>query len=239
MNIVIPMAGLGSRFKFTHKEPKPLIDVDGQPMVKAVIETLRPKREHRFIFIVNKKMDKDHGLSGKLKKWTESPIIIQVERETEGALCSVLSATKHINNDNPMMISNCDQIIEFDINDYYRFSESSGADGTILTYKSKEPFHSFAKIKNGFVTETAEKIVISDHATVGLYWFKKGRDFVNAAAEKVGRNDREPNGEFYNCPVYNQFIANGGKVIIYEVDKKYVYTIGTPETLRRYLDHKR
>jgi len=233
MIIAVPMAGLGSRFKFTHKEPKPLIGVAGQPMVKAVIDTLG---DGRFLFITNKQMDKDWKISPKLKKWKPDCYVVRLDRVTEGALCTMLTATSLINNDEELVISNCDQIIKFDINEFYKFARESGADGAILTYKSREPFHSFAKVRDGSVTRVAEKIVISSHATVGIYWFRHGKDFVNAAAEKVGSNDREPNGEFYNCPVYNQIIKNGLEVKIYEVAKGDVYTIGTPETLRKYLD---
>ena len=238
INIVIPMAGLGSRFKFTHKKPKPLIDVAGKPMVKAVIDCIKPKGDYQFIFITNKEMDENWEISRTLKSWEPNSKIIQLEHQTEGALCTVLTATSLINNEDELLISNCDQIVEFDINKFYEAARNSDADGMILTYKSREPYHSFAKVKNGYVVETAEKIVISDHATIGLYWFRHGRDFVNAAAEKVGSNDREPNGEFYNCPVYNRVVANGLKVKIYEVDKKVAYTIGTPETLRKYLEYR-
>jgi len=237
INIAIPMAGLGSRFQFTYKEPKPLIDVDGKPMVKAVIDCIKPKSDYRFIFMTNKEMDHGWEISRALKSWEPTSKIIQLERQTEGALCTMLTAASLINNEDELLISNCDQVIEFDINEFYEAARKSDADGAILTYKSREPHHSFAKVKDGYVTECAEKIVISNHATIGLYWFRHGRDFVNAAAEKVGSNDREPNGEFYNCPVYNRVIKNGLKVKIYEVNKEDAYTIGTPETLREYLDH--
>ena len=237
INICIPMAGLGSRFEFTHKEPKPLIDVNGKPMVKAVIDCIKPKGDHRFIFMTNKEMDQEWEISRALKAWEPTSKTIQLEHQTEGALCTVLSAASLLNNEDELLISNCDQIIEFDINKFYEAARKSKADGVILTYRSKERHHSFAKVRGGYVVECAEKIVISNHATIGLYWFRHGRDFVNAAAEKVGSNDREPNGEFYNCPVYNRIIKNGLKVKIHEVNKKVAYTIGTPETLREYLDH--
>lgn len=229
------MAGLGSRFKYSHKEPKPLIDVNGKSMIEAIIDCIRPIQNHRFIFIINMAMDKQWGISQRLKE--PESIIIRLDHETEGALCSVLAATKYINNDDELLISNCDQIIEFNINEFYGTAMKSDSDGMILTYPSVEPFHSFAKIEGDYVTECAEKIVISNHATVGIYWFRYGRDFVNAAAEKVGSNEREPNGEFYNCPVYNKLIKNGLKVKIYEVEKEKVFTIGNPETLRMYLDY--
>jgi len=238
MIILIPMAGLGSRFKFTHDEPKLLIDVNGKPMVKAVIDCIKPKDNYQFVFITNREMDRKWGISKKLKKWETGSKIIQIDRQTEGALCTALTAASLINNEEELLISNCDQVTEFNINEFYKWAIDSNADAAILTYKSQEPYHSFAKVKEGYVVKCAEKIVISNHATVGLYWFKHGKDFINMAAEKIGSNDREPNGEFYICPVYNNFIKNGLKVKIYEVSKDSVYTIGTPETLRRYLEHK-
>lgn len=232
MNICIPMAGLGSRFKFTHKEPKPLIDVKGKPMFEAVVDTLRSKVFlQRFIFMVNKEMSEKFGIKEKIKAYMPEAEVISIKNQTEGALCTMLTASKYINTDESLVISNCDQIVEFDIDEFYEKAQES--DGCIMTFDSDDPCHSYAKVENGFVTEVAEKIVISNHATVGIYYFKHGRDFVEAAAEKVGRNNREPNGEFYNCPVYNQLIKNGLKVTTFDSNK--VFTIGTPDELRRYL----
>ncbi len=240
LNIVIPMAGKGSRFADVGFElPKPLIPIHGKAMIQVVVENLTPNVEHRFIFICQNEHIKKYDLVNKLKSYSKTAEVIGIDGVTEGQLCSVLVAKDFINNDDQVMTANSDQYIDFDINAYLNVIEEKKYDGLIMTMTSDDPKWSYAKIdKNGCVVQTAEKKVISKDATVGIFNFKKGCDFV-AAAEKMIEDNQRTNGEFYTCPAYNYLIKDGQKIGIYSIgsEKNGMYGLGIPEDLEFFLKH--
>lgn len=240
LNIVIPMAGRGSRFADAgYKDPKPLIPVHGKPMIQVVVENLTPQCEHRFIFICQNQHIKDYGLTEKLKSYAKNVEIIGIDGITEGQVCTVLKAKDLINNDEPLMTANSDQYIDFDINDYLDVMQQRNLDGLIMTMKADDPKWSYAKTdKNGLVTETAEKKVISTDATVGIFNFRRGKDLVRAAEQMIKDNIRV-NNEFYTCPCYNYLIKEGQKIGIYGIGEEYngMYGLGIPKDLEFFLTH--
>lgn len=231
MNIVIPMAGAGSRFaKNGYIVPKPFIDVNGKPMIQVAIESLNVKGQ--YIFVVRSEHINQHPLIELLHDCCDEPIIISISELTDGPASSVLLAKQYINNKSPLLIANCDQYLEWDSADF--FHEMKDVDGGILTYKDNDPKSSYVKLdENGLVTETAEKKVISDDATVGIYYWKHGSDFVKYARSMIRKNIRA-NNEFYNCPVYNEAIVAGKKIKKYDVTDKS-WLIGTPKDLDIFL----
>ncbi len=240
LNIVIPMAGRGSRFaEAGYRDPKPLIPVHGKPMIQVVVENLTPKREHKFIFICQNQHIKEYGLTEKLKSYAKNVEIIGIDGITEGQVCTVLKAKSLIDNDEPLMTANSDQYIDFDINDYLSRMDSKKLDGLIMTMKADDPKWSYAKTNSaGQVTETAEKKVISKDATVGIFNFKRGKDLVRAAEQMITDNIRV-NNEFYTCPCYNYLIKEGQKVGVYGIGEEYngMYGLGIPKDLDFFLNH--
>jgi NDP-sugar pyrophosphorylase family protein len=232
MNIIVPMAGAGSRFEkagFTF--PKPLIEVKGQPMIAKVIENLN--LQGRYIFLVQKAHYEQYDLKNLLNLIAPGCEIVQIDELTEGAACTVLKARDLINNNEPLIISNSDQWIKW--NSFETISSFNNVDGGILTFKSVHPKHSFAKVDgDGFVTEVAEKNPISSDATVGIYHWKRGSDFVKYADQMIEKNIRT-NNEFYVCPVYNEAFKDGLKVKASLVDE--MWGMGTPEELNNFLTH--
>jgi NDP-sugar pyrophosphorylase family protein len=238
LDIVIPMAGRGSRFANVGiKLPKPLVDVGGVPMIQRVIENLRPNCKHRFIFLALQEHLTEYQLAEKLKKWAGSQTIcVPIQTVTEGAACTVLLARENFKPNHDMMIANSDQLVDIDINDYINFSRDSQADGTIMTFEATDPKWSFAKLNSrGEVTEVAEKKPISNLATVGIYYYRRGTDFVTKAEEMIRANIRV-NNEFYVCPVYNQMIAAKQRIFTWSLDQAKMHGIGTPEDLALYLE---
>ncbi len=238
INIVIPMAGRGRRFiDEGYSLPKPLIDVDGKPMIQRVIENLKPNCPHKFIFICQK----DHCDNYNLEKLFASLLdkdsfeCIQIDSVTQGAACTVLTSTAFINNDDSLIIANSDQIIDININEFINFSSHTEIDGAIMTFPANEQKWSYAQInKDGYVKKVAEKIVISPHATVGVYFYARGSDFVKFANEMIRKNIRV-NNEFYVCPIFNEFILDNKKITIFEIEKTKMHGLGTPEDLKSYL----
>jgi len=233
MNVLIPMAGAGSRFtQAGYTFPKPLIEVNGKPMIELVVNNLNI--EAKYIFIVQKDHFEKYQLKYLLNLIAPDCEIIQVDGVTEGAACTTLLARNFIDNDQPLVIANSDQYVEWNSNEcLYAFS-ADDIDGGILTFESHHPKWSYAKVgDNGFVSEVAEKKVISSDATVGIYYWKRGSDYVKYADQMIEKNVRV-NNEFYVCPVFNQAIEDNKKIRIKQIEK--MWGIGTPEDLKRFLD---
>jgi len=235
LNILIPMAGAGSRFeKAGYTFPKPIIEVNKKPMIQVVVENLNI--DANYIFIVQKDHREKYNLDTLLNVLAPGCKIVEVEGLTEGAACTALMAKEFINNDAPLFFANSDQFVEWDSNEFmYKMNETQ-CDGGIVTFKATHPKWSFAKVdENGFVTEVAEKNPISDIATVGFYYWKHGSDFVKYAEQMITENIRV-NNEFYVCPVFNKAIEGGLKIRTYNAEE--MWGIGTPEDLDYFIKNK-
>lgn len=235
LNVLIPMAGAGSRFeKAGYTFPKPLIDVDGKPMIQKVVENLNI--DANYVYIVQKSHREKYNLDTLLNLITPNCKVIEVDGITEGAACTALLAKDFINNDAPLFFANSDQYAEWNSNEFMYKMQETEVDGGIVTFESTHPKWSFAKINEcGFVTEVAEKNPISNIATVGFYYWKHGADFVKYAERMIDKNIRV-NNEFYVCPVFNQAIEDGKKISTFNIEK--MYGLGTPEDLDFFLKNK-
>lgn len=238
LNIVIPMAGRGSRFANEgYTDPKPLIPVNGVPMIRLVIANLTPNCDHRFIFICQRDHVTQYGLEELLPKWAKKIEIVMLDGVTEGAACTVLAAKSLIDNDSPLMIANSDQYIDASIDAYLSDMKQRHLDGLIMTMAANDPKWSFAATTpDKMVTRVVEKEVISNDATVGIYNFARGKDFVNGAEVMIKANDRV-NNEFYVAPVYNYLVKNGLRIGIHNIgsDGNGMHGLGTPSDLIAFL----
>lgn len=234
LNVLIPMAGAGSRFEQAgYTFPKPLIEVKNKPMIQVVIENLN--LEANYIYVVQKSHREKYNLDTLLNLLTPGCKIVETDGLTEGAACTALLAKEYINNNNPLFFANSDQFVEWDSNEFMYKMNETDADGGIVTFTATHPKWSFAKIdEKGLVTEVAEKKPISDIATVGYYYWKHGSDFVKYAEEMIDKNIRV-NNEFYVCPVFNQAIEDCKQIRTFNV--KGMWGLGTPEDLKYYLEN--
>jgi hypothetical protein len=235
MKVLIPMAGEGSRFaKQGYQFPKPLIDVNGKPMIQNVIENLHFDAE--YIFLVRKEhLVKYTGLENTLKQITNhNSTIVVVDSLTEGAACTALLAKQYINDNDDLLIANSDQIIEYESNNFLSLKKLTNVDSMVFTFNATHPKWSFVKVNtDGFITEVAEKNPISNIATCGIYWYRKGSDFVKYAEQMISKQIRV-NNEFYIAPVYNELLKDNKTLIPFYVNK--MWGIGTPEDLQIFLN---
>ena len=229
MNVLIPMAGLGQRFQAAgYDKPKPLIDVFGKPMIERVIDSLRGS-DINYIFVAQQQ----HAEMGLEDFLNPVGTVVWLSELTEGAACTTLLAKEYINNDEELVIANCDQYMEWNFEDF--LSHSKEFDGCLATFNSTNPHHSYAKTKGNLVTEVAEKIVISDKASAGIYYFKNGSQYVKGAEQMIEKNIRT-NNEFYICPVYNELLESGLNISTYNIDVTSKHMLGTPEELSIFVD---
>jgi dTDP-glucose pyrophosphorylase len=234
LNVLIPRAGAGSRFQQAgYTFPKPLIDVKGKPMIQVVVDNLN--MDANYIFVVQKEHREMYNLDTLLNLITPNCKIVEVDGMTEGAACTTLLAKEHIDNDAPLVMANSDQFLEWDSNEFmYKMIEQK-VDGGIITFTATHPKWSFAKVDEcGYVTEVAEKNPISNIATVGVYYWSKGSDYVKYAEQMIGKNIKT-NNEFYVCPVFNEAIGDGKLIKTFDIEN--MWGIGTPEDLNYFLEN--
>jgi len=234
LNVLIPMAGAGSRFaQAGYTFPKPLIEVKGKPMIQVVVENLNI--DANFIYVVQKEHREKYNLDTLLNLITPNCKIVETDGMTEGAACTALLAKEFIDSNAPLFFANSDQFVEWDSNEFLYKMNETNADGGIVTFKSTHPKWSFARVNDkGYVLEVAEKNPISDNATVGFYYWKHGSDFVQYAEEMIEKDIRV-NGEFYVCPAFNQAIEHYQKIRTFNIKK--MWGLGTPTDLEYFLNN--
>lgn len=239
INIIIPMAGRGSRFSVAgYKEPKPLIRIGDKRMIEVVVNNLRPGRPHRFIFVCQEEHIAGYGLIPLLENIAPGSVVVPIQGITGGAACTVLAASKYIDNDQPLMIANSDQWVDICIDDYLKKMDEQQLDGMIMTMTASDAKWSYVQCdEQGRVQRVVEKQVVSDEATVGIYNYRRGRDFCHFARQMVRNNDLS-HGEFYVAPVYNYLLQKNSdcRIGIMNIGTEMhgMYGLGTPEDLQNF-----
>lgn len=231
INVLIPMAGEGSRFSQAgYINPKPLIDINGKSMINWVHDNIN--LEANYIFIAKSEHIEKYNLAEHIASFCKKFTLVPQDKKLDGAAMTALLAKDLINNDDHLVIANSDQYIDWDsTKTIYGFVDKS-ADGGIITFKDNDPKWSYVKTQDGvFVDEVVEKIVVSDNATCGIYYWKSGKDFVKYAEEMIKKDIRTRN-EFYIAPVYNQAIEDGKSIIF--SDAQEMHGLGTPEDLENF-----
>lgn len=237
MNLVIPIAANSNFFNVEeYGYPKPLIEILGIPMIEHVIKNLTIGNSFkRIIFIVRQEHCNQFHLDQTLQLLSPiKPQIIKLRSDTEGALCSVLLAIDQINNDEPLIVSNADQIIDGGITQYLEQFMSSSLAAACLTFDSTHPRWSYVKVDSiGLVLEAAEKKPISRHAIAGLYFYKNGSEFIQNGMTSI-KYGRSIEGQYYLAPVFNEYILASKKVGHYPVPNERYHTFYTPQKINEY-----
>jgi NDP-sugar pyrophosphorylase family protein len=231
INVLIPMAGSGTRFSEKgYSLPKPLIKIFGKPMIEHVIDSLNI--DANYIFLVQKEHYVKYHLADVLDALSPGCKIVQVDGVTDGAARTTLLAKDLVDNDTPLVIANSDQVISWDSTEFLSLLQSRDV---IALFRDSDPKWSYAEIKNNLVSRVAEKQVISDNASVGIYGWSKGSDYVKYAEQMIEKDIRT-NNEFYICPVYNEAIQDGHQVVPFYV--KRMHGVGTPEDMNAYINER-
>jgi len=237
MHILIPMSGRGSRFaQQGYAKPKPLIEFFGKPMVQHVLENLGLHNTYTLC-VLREHYDADPQLFNRLRDMAADLNLVFVDQVTQGAAETCLLAKPYIKPKETLFIANCDQIMVWDQEHFEEWLAAERLDGAMLTFFKDTTAYSYVEVNSdGLAVRTAEKQVISPHATTGIYVWTRGEDFVWAAEQMIA-DDVRVNNEFYVCPVYNWNIARGDRIGIYPPQEHW--PIGTPEDLDIYIEaHK-
>jgi len=229
-NILIPMAGLGSRFADKGYDlPKPLIKFFGKPMIQHVVESLAI--DGQYIFLVQKAHRVKYHLDDVLDEIAPGCSVIEVDGLTEGAASTSLLAKDLINSQTPLVIANSDQIVNWD--SLHFLKSLTAFDGITAVFEATDPKCSYIISDGGVSVEgVVEKQVVSNIANVGIYGWASGAEYVRAAETMIAKDIRT-NGEFYIAPAYNEAIASGAHVVTFQVED--MHGVGTPEDLDAYI----
>ncbi len=238
LTIVIPMAGRGSRFADAGYElPKPLLPIHGVPMIELVVRNLSPSEPARFVFVCRREHLSDYGFEAGLRRAAPNCAIVPIDAVTEGAACTVLLAEPQIDPDDVLVIANSDQWVDHGMDEHLAVLRDGHLDGLILTMTADDPKWSFVELDGAErVVNVVEKEVVSDEATVGIYTFARGGDYLRAARAMIAA-DKRVNGEFYVAPAYNELIAEGAAIGIDNVgsDGDGMYGLGIPADYERFV----
>lgn len=230
MNVVVPMAGRGSRFGDTRGDiPKPLVSVLGKPMVTWALRSIENVSFNQIIFIALREHDEKFQLRKIFASAINGPFeLVLLDEITAGQLCTVLEGKSFLDTDDDLLIISSDTYV---ISDIGKHISQRGSDCSGLISVTSLPGNqwSFAETdENGKVIRVAEKERISDFASTGLYYFSNGRIFVARAEEVVSRGERTRN-EFYVMPLYQKYIDRGEVIGISPA--KQMFDMGNPEAL--------
>jgi dTDP-glucose pyrophosphorylase len=238
LTIVIPMAGRGSRFADAgYALPKPLLPVHGVPMIELVVRNLAPTEPARFVFVCRREHLSAYGFGAGLRHAAPGCEIVPIDTVTEGAVCTVLLAEAAIDADDVLVIANSDQWVDHTMDKHLALLRGEHLDGLVMTMTADDPKWSFVELDAARrVTNVVEKEVVSDEATVGIYTFASGGDFLRAAKAMIAAGKRV-NGEFYVAPVYNELLAEGAAVGIDNVGSEGdgMYGLGIPADYEAFL----
>jgi len=237
INTVILMSGSSQAFKDAgYAYPKNLIEVHGVSLLQRVLEQIRPLDAlgSRSICVLRHDENIKHHTGAVIRLICPGAITVELASETAGAACSALLAVEHINNDEPLLIINGDQLLDIDLVAAVREFMDKKLDGGIVVFEDIHPRWSFVKCDaEGHVIETAEKCPISRLATAGFYYFRTGHAFIAAATEMI-RKDAQVNGLFYVCPAYNEMILRRSRIGVHLIPRKAYHSLATPADVQAY-----
>lgn len=235
IRILIPMGGDAKQFvERGYVFPKPLVEILGKPMVEVVVQNLRPREEHEFVFVCREEHLKRYALGEVLSLIVPNHQLVVMRHPTAGALCSALLAAEFLNNDDELLICNADQVVDFNISDFIGAARSGEWDGYIVSFPSTHPKWSYAKLEGDQVVSVVEKRPVSRHATSGIYYFKRASDFL-VAAERMLMKSATTLNEFYLAPVYQELILMGRRIGLFSIERNQMHGLGTPEELEQYV----
>ena len=235
----MPMGGVGQRFRDKgFNKPKPLIDVEGQPMFLRALESFNNDLPKHYIFVIRDDQDKEFHLASQIKKYLPEAIVVTISQNTRGATETCLLAENEINDDWPLIVADCD--MRFSSKRYFDIAnksfKSDRPDGLLLTFHSTNNRYSYVKTdEHGKVIETAEKKVISDQAIAGAYYYSSGELFKSTARKLLNQPITNQMKEYYLSLTYNFMIEDKKDIMTALIDK--FDSFGTPEELQEYLSH--
>lgn len=240
LTVILLMAGNDGPFQEAgYAYPKNLVEIDGAPLARRVIEGLAALDGPgtRMVCVVSKTENRRHHTGRVIELVRPGSTIIETHAATGGAACSALLAVQHINRNEPLLIVNGDIVIDYPLDRVIADFAARDLDGGVIAFKDVHPRWSFVKLgPDDLAVELAEKRPISDLAATGFSWFARGGDFMDAAQSMLLK-DGHVDGVFYISPVYNELILSGRRIGAHLVPRSAYSSLKTPQDTRAYGEH--
>ena len=236
INILIPLGGKSDFFNSVeYVYPRSLIEISGKTMIQRVIENYAEIDDKHFIFVINQDDCDGYHLDSILRLLTDSKCdIVKLSGQTRGAVCSALMAVEVINNNNPLIVANGDQVIESSLADITKSFQKEKLDAAVITFQSVHPKWSYVRVdEKNKVVESAEKRPLSKNAVAGFYYFAKGKDFVTAAMQSIAK-DAHINEVFYIAPVLNELVLAGKNIGHHAIESTMYHSFYSPIKIAEY-----
>lgn len=237
VQIVIPMAGLGSRFANKgYTVPKPLIPIHGTPMIGVVAANLANAVADHLILVCKREVMETTDLPNSVSGFSGRVTVVAVDNLTEGPAATVEAARAVVDLNRPLVIANSDQYVDAPLDSFYEDITGGKLDGAVLCMRDDDPKWSYAQLdQNGFLLNIVEKKVVSPLATVGIYGYAKASYAFNSFASMRAAGDRT-NNEYYVGPGYKYLVKDGLKISVHDLGavSDVMFGLGIPEDLETF-----
>lgn len=235
MNILFLMAGSDRSGVKDNNYPLPLVEVNGVPLIEIKVSKSLKLPNCNMIFALKEEEARKYHLDNIINLITPNAKFIYVANNTKGAACTALLAVAEIHNDEPLLILSVDEYLDADYQTIINYFQEKDFDGGTVVFNSVHPRYSFVKLNSeNLVIEAAEKNPISRNATVGFYYFKKGKYFTEAAQNMI-RKDASADGSFFICPAFNEMILSGHKVGVYKIENSQYLPIKSEVQMNHFI----
>jgi CTP:molybdopterin cytidylyltransferase MocA len=240
MKLLVLMAGDSALFEVGgHRYPKNLVEIDGEPLVQRVVDGLRTAIDHASssIFMIRDEEQRRHHTGDVIRLLVPEAEVITVPKLESGAACTALHAVGQIEADEPLLIFNGDQVLQADLPAIVAEFEEAGLDAGTVTFDAVHPRWSYVRPgPDGLIVEAAEKRPISRMATAGVYWFRRGGDFLEGAMAMI-RKGASVEGSFYICPVFNELILGGRRIGAHHIERDNYFSLASMHSVDVYEQH--
>ena len=238
MNIIALMAGDSNDFKENgYTYPKYLLELDNNPLVQNIVDSLKGL-DCKITFIIRKEDNDQFFFGSSLRILAPFSDIVCISGLTKGAVCTTLFAIDSIANEDEVLLINGDQLVKHDMKEIITNFRERGLDGGIVTFESVHPRWSYVSLdEQDFVVQTSEKRPISNIATAGVYYYKRGLDLVESCFSVI-KKDVQLNGSYYISSTFNELILKQKKVGIYQIDKNEYVSFATTQMYENYINKK-
>jgi dTDP-glucose pyrophosphorylase len=234
MNILILAAGHPEFDTRDGHYPLSLTEVDGAPIIERIVNSCKVLGAKNIIFALRKEDANRYHLDNVVSLLSPNAIVLKVKGNTPGAACTALLAAAHIDNCQELLVMSANELVDLDLKDFVKNCRDRHLDAATVTFPSIHPRYSYVRLnKDGLVTEATEKNPISNHATAGLYWYARGKDFV-AAVKNMIRKDAHVDGLFYICPAFNEMVLNQAKIGTHSIEAKKYHPLKTERQLQQF-----
>lgn len=214
--------------------PLSLTEFDGTPLIEIIARKIADLKASQYIFLFPEKEVQRYHLDNIARLLLEQSLVLQVKDMTRGAACTALLAIDHINTSEELLVISANELVDVDIGAILEDFRRRQLDAGTITFHSIHPRYSYVKTDHtDLVIEAAQRNPISQRATVGIFWFSRGSDFIHAAMEMI-KKDAHIDGIFYICPALNELILKQQKIGVYDIDTRQYHPLKSERQITRF-----